>query len=234
MTAIFKREFKSYFSSPVGYVCVAALACLYGFFYYQVMRMGSSSYIPQVYSSMFTFSMMVIPIITMRSFSEEQKNKTDQALLTAPVGVTSIVVGKFLAAFSVYTVATIIGLLPAIAMSTFSSPPWGIILGNFIATLLYGAAMVSIGVFISSLTVSQVIAAIGTFVIAMLLLLMENMASAASGNIIGQIVGWLSFTTRYSVFTQGIFSVSSTVFFLSISAIFVFLTARKLESRRWN
>lgn len=234
MKAIFKRELKSYFASPVGYVCIAALACLYGLFYYQVMLSGSSSYVTQVYNSLFTFGMMIIPIITMRSMCEDRKNKTDQALLTAPVGVTSIVVGKFLAAFGVYFIASSLGLLPAIALSTFSSPPWGIIFGNYIATLLYGSAMISIGVFISSLTVSQVIAAIGTFVIAMLLLLMESVAAATSGNFVGQIVGWLSFTSRYNVFTQGIFSVSSAVFFLSISAVFVFLTARKLESRRWN
>lgn len=234
MLAIFKRELKSYFSSPVGYVCIAALAGLYGLFYYQVMQSGSSAYVTQVYSTMFMFCMMIIPIITMRSMSEDRKNKTDQALLTAPVGVTAIVLGKFLSAFVVYLIASAFGLLPAIAMSTFSNPPWGIIFGNFIGTLLYGAAMVSIGVFISSLTVSQVIAAIGTFVVAMLLLFMNNVASAASGNFVGQLVGWISFSNRYQVFTQGIFSVPSTVFFLSVTAVFIFLTARKLESRRWN
>ena len=234
MLAVFKRELKSYFSSPVGYVCVAALACLYGFFYFGVMLSGSSSFITQVYSSMFMFGMMIIPIITMKTMSEDRKNKTDQALLTAPVGVTAIVVGKFLAAFAVYAIASVIGLLPAVAMSTFSSPPWGIIFGNFIATLLYGGAMISIGVFISSLTVSQVIAAIGTFVISVILMFVDNMASAFTGTFVGDAIGWVSFTQRYNVFTQGIFSVSSCVFFLSIIAVFVFLTARKVESRRWN
>ena len=85
MRAVFKRELRSYFNSPVGYVCVAALTALYGFFYYQVMMLGSSSYISNVYSAMFSFCMMVIPIITMRSMTDDQKNKTDQALLTAPV-----------------------------------------------------------------------------------------------------------------------------------------------------
>ena len=82
MKAICKREIRSYFNSPIGYVCVAALLALYGYYYYLVMRMGSSSYISSVYGVMFSFSMMVIPIITMRSMSDDQKNKTDQALLT--------------------------------------------------------------------------------------------------------------------------------------------------------
>lgn len=234
MKAIFKREIRSYFSSPVGYVCVAALTALYGYFYYGVMRLGSTSYIRNVYSTMFTFCMMIIPIITMRSMSDDQKNKTDQALLTAPVGVTSIVLGKFFACSFVFFAASTIGLLPAVAMSFFSSPAWGEIIGNYLGTLLYGGAMISIGVFISSLTVSQIIAAIGTFVVAVFLMFIDGLASAISNETVQSVVGWLSFNTRYSTFTKGIFSVSAAVFFLSVMAVFIFLTARRLESRRWN
>jgi ABC-2 type transport system permease protein len=84
------------------------------------------------------------------------------------------------------------------------------------------------------LTVSQVIAAIGTFIIAVLLMFVDQIASALSGNIIGTVLGWISFTSRYDIFTRGIFSVSSVVYFVSVAAVFVFLTARKVESRRWN
>ena len=214
MRAIFKREMRAYFASPVGYVVVAALLALYGFFYYQVMAIGSSSYITQVFSTMFMFSMMIMPIITMRSMSDDRKNKTDQALITAPVSVTGIVMGKFLAAFGVYFIANTLALLPAITMGFFSSAfPWGILFGNYIGTLLYGAAMISIGVFISGLTISQVIAAIGTFVIAVFLMFVDQIASALSGNFIGTILTWISFTSRYDTFTQGIFSVSSCVEF---------------------
>ena len=235
MKAIFKRELKAYFASPVGYVVVAALLALYGFFYYQVMMIGSSSYISQVFGTMFTFCMMIIPIITMRSMSDERKNKTDQALLTAPVSVTAIVLGKFFAAFGVYFVANALALLPAFAISLFATAfPWGIMIGNFIGTLLYGAAMIAIGVFISSLTISQVIAAIGTFAISVFLMFIDQIASALSGNILGTIISWISFTARYDIFTQGVFSISSCVYFISVSAVFVFLTAHKVESRRWN
>lgn len=235
MTAIFKRELRSYFSSPIGYVCVAALAALYGFFYFVVMVQGSSSYIPNiVYSTMFNFSMLVIPIITMRSMTDDQKNKTDQILLTAPVGVTAIVAGKFLACFVVFFIASTIGLLPAVAMSFFSTPGWGEIIGNYLGTLLYGGAMISIGVFISSLTVSQIIAAIGTFAVSVFLMYIDALASSINNAVVATIVSWISFSNRYSTFTQGLFSVSSTVFFLSVMAIFVFLTARRVESRRWS
>lgn len=119
-------------------------------------------------------------------------------------------------------------------MSFFSSPAWGEIIGNYLGTLLYGGAMISIGVFISSLTVSQIIAAIGTFVVAVFLMFIDGLASAISNETVQSVVGWLSFNTRYSTFTKGIFSVSAAVFFLSVMAVFIFLTARRLESRRWN
>ena len=214
MIAISKREIRSFFNSPVGYVCIAALAALYGYYYYLVMAIGSTSYISAVYQTMFSFSMMIIPIITMKSMSDDQKNKTDQALLTAPVGVTSIVVGKFLACFFVFFVASTLGLLPAVAMSFFSSPSWGEIIGNYLGTLLYGGAMVSIGVFI--------------------LMYIDTLGGAVSSDAVATVVDWISFNNRYTTFTQGLFSISSTVFFLSVIAVFIFLTARRLESRRWS
>ena len=235
MKAVFKRELRSYFASPIGYVCVAALLALYGFYYFQVMMMGSTSYITSAYNAMFTFCMMIIPIITIRSMCDDQKNKTDQALLTAPVGVTAIVLGKFFACCFVYFVATTLGgILPAIVMSTFSTPSWGEIIGNYIGALLYGAAMISIGVFISSLTVSQIIAAIGTFIISVLLMYMDSLASVVSNEVLSTAIQWFSFNDRYSTFTQGMFSISSVIFFISVVAVFVFLTARKVESRRWS
>ena len=234
MRAILKREMRSYFSSPIGYVCIAVLCALFGFYYYWAMLMGSTSYIPDVYSTMFMWCMMIIPIITMRSMTDDRKNKTDQALLTAPVGVTGIVMGKFLAAFCVFGIAMVLSLVPAFVMSFFGSPVWAVILGTFFGTLLYGGAMISIGVFISSLTESQIIAAIGTFAISIFLMVIGNMGSVVGNNFLGTLINWISFENRYTPFTNGSFNISSIVFFLSVMAIFVFITARKLESRRWS
>ena len=230
MKAIFKREVRSYFSSPIGYVCVAALLALYGYYYYLVMSMGTSSLISSVYSVMFTFSMMVIPIITMRSMSDDRKNKTDQALRTAPGGAGAIVLGKFLSCFFVFFIASSLGLLPAVAISFFSSPSWGEIIGNYLGTLLYGGAMVSIGVFISSLTVSQIIAAIGTFAVSVFLMYIDMLVSSLSNEFVAKLVEWISFHNRYTPFTQGMFSISAAVFFISVMAVFVFLTSRRLET----
>ncbi|MGN0563491.1 MAG: ABC transporter permease [Candidatus Heritagella sp.] len=234
MRAVLKREIRSYFTSPIGYVCIAVLLALFGYWYYIVMLSGSSSNITYVYSYMFSYCMMIIPILTMRTISDDQKNKTDQALLTAPVSVMGIVIGKFLAAFFVYFVALTGTLVPCVVISFFGAPNWSEILGNYVGSLLYGGAMISIGVFISSLTVSQIIAAIGTFAVSILLVIIGQISSSFSGTWIADVVKWISFESRYSPFTQGQFNLSSVVYFISVMAIFVFFTTRKIESRRYR
>ena len=234
MRAVLKREIRSYFTSPIGYVCIAVLLALFGYWYYIVMLSGSSANITYVYSYMFSYCMMVIPILTMRTISDDQKNKTDQALLTAPVSVMGIVIGKFLAAFFVYFIALTGTLIPCVVISFIGAPNWSEILGNYVGSLLYGGAMISIGVFISSLTVSQIIAAIGTFAVSILLVIIGQISSSFSGTWIADVVKWISFESRYSPFTQGQFNLSSVVYFISVMAIFVFFTTRKIESRRYR
>ena len=234
MKAIAKKEFRSYFFSPIAYVFIGVILLLFGFYFYQVLRIGSSTYITDVYSTMFIWSMMFLPILTMRSFSEELRNHTDQGLLTAPVGVGSIVFGKFLAALSVFAVAMALSLIPVAIISLFSSPSWAEIIGTVVGSLLYGAAMISIGVFLSALTQSQIIAAIATFGVSILLLVVNQLSSLVSGSFVAGVLNWISFDARYQPFTKGLFNISSIVYFLSVAAVFIFLTARKLESKRWS
>jgi ABC-2 type transport system permease protein len=232
--AIAKRELKAYFISPIGYACIAILLALYGYYFYQVMMLRSSYYIQSVYSTMFIWGMMVIPIITMRSFSEEMRNRTDQALLTAPVGVTSIVLGKFLAALAVFAIALLGSLIPVVVIGLHSSPSWAHIFGNILGTLLYGAGMIAVGIYISSLTQSQIVAAISTFGISIILMVVSQLNGLVTNENVSKVINWISFDTRFQPFTKGILNISSIVFFLSVAAVFIFLTARKLESKRWS
>ncbi len=232
MKAIYKKEMRSFFYAPTGYVCVAAIAALYGFFYYQVMMTGTSTYVTAVYSMLFSFGMMLIPILTMRSMAEEKKNRTDQALLTAPVEVSAIVTGKFLSCFSVFAFASLLGLLPAVAMSAFAAPPWGLIAGNFAGTLCYGAAMTAIGIFLSGLTANQIVAAVSTFATAMFLMYMDAAAAAVSIDLAANLIRAVSFYSRYAELTRGIFSVPSIVYFVSVTVFFLYLTVVRTESGR--
>lgn len=234
MIAIWKRELRSYFYSPIAYVFMAVVLFLFGMYYWQVVLMGSSVYIGQVYGVMFTWCMLFLPALTMKTLSEDRKNKTDQALITAPVSVTGIVWGKFLSAFSIYLFTMLITLIPAFVIGLFSDPSWASIFGNFVASLLYGAAIIAIGVFISSLTESQIVALVGTVGTSILLMLIDSLGGVFGNEAIETIVSWISFQSRYTPFTNGIFNVSSVVFFLSVVAVFNFITARRLESRRWS
>lgn len=233
MRAIFKRELRAYFCSPAGYVCIAALTALYGFFYYQVMLTGSSAYVTAVYAMLFTFGMLLIPVLTMKSMAEERKNRTDQALLTAPLDTWQIVTGKFLACFFVYFTASTAGLLPAAVIEGFADPPWGLILGNYLGTLLYGSAMTAIGICISCITASQMIAAVATFAAAVFLMYLDTAAAAVQLPFLSGLVESVSFYARYSELTRGIFSLDGAVYFMSLTALFLWLGAEKLESTRY-
>jgi len=134
----------------------------------------------------------------------------------------------------VYAIAIAGSMIPVVIIGFFSAPSWPLIFGNVLGSLLYGAAMIAIGVFISSLTQSQIVAAIGTFGISIILLVVDQLSSVVSNAVLVKVIGWVSFNTRYQPFTKGIFDISSIVFFLSVIAVFVFLTARKLESKRWS
>ena len=234
MTAIWRGELKCYYYSPIAYVFMGVILFLFGIYFWQVVMSGSSYYMTQVYSIMFTWCMLFLPALTMKTFSEERKNKTDQALLTAPVSVTSIVWGKFLSAFCVYLFTMLITLVPVFIIGAFSDPSWQLIFGNIVATLLYGAAIIAIGVFISSLTESQIVALVATVGVSILLMLVDSFSGLVDNAVFQTIVNWISFQSRYTPFTNGIFNVSSVVFFLSVVVVFNFLTARKLESRRWS
>lgn len=232
MKATIKRELHCYFTSPIGFGFIAAVAALYGFFYYQVMMSGSSSYVTAVYSMLFSFDMMLVPILTMRTLSEEKKNHTDQAFLTAPVEIGTVIAGKFIACFCIFFAASTLGLFPAVAMSTFSSPPWGMILGNYFGTLCYGGAMIAIGIFISGLTVNQIVAAVATFTISIFLMYMDSMAAALNNSAIIAFIGKISFYSRYTTLIRGIFSIESIVYFLSIIAVFLFCATVRLKAER--
>lgn len=234
MGAVAKKELKQYFHSPVAYVCIGVLMALFGFFYTQVLISGSSSNISYVYSNMFVWCMLVVPILTMRTLSEERRNKTDQALLTAPVSTMGIAGGKFVGAFSIYGLAMTMSLIPAVVLSFVGKPNWGMIFGEYLGALFFGMAMTAIGIFVSSLTENPVIAAIGSLGIAIFLMVIDSVSSAVNNPVLSKVVSWISFSTRYQQFTSGTFDISSVVFFLSVTVAMLFLTSRRLESRRWN
>lgn len=234
MLAIYKREMHSFFTNPLGYVFIAVLMLFEGLEFYAILSSGSSYNFTVMYSDLFSYCMLLIPLLTMKLLSEDKKQKTDQALLTAPVSLFGLVFGKFLAALSVYSIAVGFTLVHAFVLSFFAEPYWGIILGNIVGTILYGAATIAIGLLISSLTDSQMIAALGTFGVSLFLLYSGTIASFSNNETVTAIGNGLSFYTRYYQLTTGILDFSSIIYFVSVAGVFLYLTVCVLEKKRWS
>lgn len=233
MLAIFKRELKAYFTSPLGYVFLAIFYAFSGLFFYIFSLSVGSTDISSVFLMMFIVLMVFVPLLTMRLLSEDKKQKTDQLILTAPVSLLSIVMGKFLAAYAIFAIGVAVMPVYGFVMSTFATVSWLPIWGNTVGLLLLGGIFVSIGLFISSLTENQMIAAIGGFFINLMILLMNTLKSALPNGFLQDVLSSISVYSRYSEITSGIFSLSSLIFFVSVIFIFLFLTVRVLEKRRW-
>ena len=234
MSAIFKRDFRAYFTSPIGYVFCAIFLCLFSFFFYLGNIRSLTSDMSSLFSNMLLFTVFLIPVLTMRVFSEEYKQKTDQLLLTAPVNLRDIVMGKFFAALGVFLTAMVITFSYSLIISFFGQPEMGIVLGNYVAYIALASAFFSIGVFISSLTESQIVAGIISWGVFLGLYLLNSAASLVSQPWLVSVLNWLSLFNRYTTFTRGVFAVSDFLFYISVCAVFLFLTTRILEKKRWS
>lgn len=232
MTAIFKREFKSYFTSPLGYVYLAIFLFFEGYFFVNLYGYGSPNN-EIIFASLSTVVVLVTPVLTMRLLSEERRQKIDQALLTAPVTISSIVLGKFLASVAVYALALSPIVLFELIVTLLSTPNWLVFLNALLGAMLIGAALIAIGMFISALTESPIISCILTLIAFLLLMVLPSLASLSGIEWVAAAANKIAFVNLFSSFTSSIFHVVDVVFLLSVIAVFVFLSIRAVERRRW-
>lgn len=233
MGAIYRREMASYFHSPVVYIYLVVFNFFAGLFLTSSCLAYQTTDMSGVFGNMFMILVFLIPVLTMKLLSEEKKQKTDQCLFTAPVSLTGIVMGKFLAAFTVFGISLMFILLYAVVMSVFSPVTWAAVFGNLIGLLLLGGTFIAAGLFVSSLTESQVVAAIGGFILIMGMYLIELLAQTISNQTVQNIIMKLSFYSKYTEFSSGIFSFPDAFYFLSAAAVFIFLTIKMLEKKRY-
>ncbi|MBO5976044.1 MAG: ABC transporter permease subunit [Oscillospiraceae bacterium] len=234
MTAVFKREVRAYFQSPLGYVFIAVMYFFTAYYFFTYNLYNNTTDMSALFNQLFSVVLFLVPILTMRLMSEDKRARTDQLLLTAPVSRIGIVLGKYFSAFCVYLVAISASLLMAVVLSVYGSPDWPVIIGNIIGLVLLGAALIAICMFLSSITESQVIAAVSGFAVSLFLVLVDALIYVVSGELVQKIFSYMSFNGRYNGFTIGIIDFSNVLFFLSIAAMFVLLTAAVLEKRRWS
>lgn len=239
MTAIFKRELHAYFISPVGYIFITVFLLVSGaLFTFTTIQMPESAD-PATYFMFIIFTFIVlIPLLTMRSLSEERKTKTEQMLLTSPVSLSSMIFAKFLAAFVLFTGTLLVSCLNFYVLYKFAASPGqtntAVLIGNVIGIILIGAAFIAIGLFISAMTENQLTAAIISITTILFLLISGAFSGTINNTVIRYILDFLSIFSRFTAFTYGIFDISSIIYYASIVIIFLFLTIRIYEMRRWQ
>ena len=287
MLAIFKRELKAYFLTPIGYLYMGLFLLLTGVFYFFDNLLSGRSQFSGFLGSVLFIYLFAIPILTMRLFSEEKKQKTDQLLLTSPVSITGIVCGKFLAALTVYCGTLLFTVLNAVVIAIYGDPQTWETVGSYIGFIFLGASYISVGLFISAVTENQLTAALVSFFALMFIWLIDlicqmvpsdtksGVISAAillaaillfiylntrnwviilGAVIIGSLtiagfyflkrdvffgfiskfLGWFSLNRRYQSFTMGLLKFDSLLYYVSFSGLFLFLTTRLIEKRRWS
>ncbi|MBR4949220.1 MAG: ABC transporter permease subunit [Clostridia bacterium] len=237
MTAVFKKELRAYFISPMGYAFLFVFSLLSAALLTVEIIYASQYNMRQFFSNFFTNTIMVlmflIPILTMKLFSEERKTKTDQILFTSPVSTTGVVMGKFFAAFVIYAIAVAITFIYVIIINTYSPVDFLMIFGNYFGLLLLGGTFIAIGMFISATTENQVIAAVVSFAVMIAMFLVSYLNDFVSG-IFATLVSFISVVDRYMYFNEGLLNFSSILFFISVAALFIYLTVRLIEKRRWS
>ncbi|MEE0210542.1 MAG: ABC transporter permease subunit [Negativibacillus sp.] len=232
MAAIYKREMHSYLTSAVGYVFLAVFFAISGYYFFATSLVSNSTDLSYVFSNLFSIVIFLVPLLTMKLFSEERKQRTEQLLFTAPVRFTGVVLGKFFASLTMYLLGMSVTLVYFLVMCAFRVPDVAIFVGNFLGLLLLGAALCAIGIFISSLTESQVIAAVGSLAIGMFLLFANSFTPVVSNQLLNKVMDAISFYDHYLSFTRGLIHLSDLTFFISVTVLFLFLTVRHLERRR--
>lgn len=234
MGAIIKREVSAYFHSAIAYVVMAVFYFFSGYLFWNMLYFDSSSLTNYVLASMFTIILYILPILTMKLLSEEKKQKTDQALLTAPVSVWQIVLGKFISAEIIYLCCMAIYVPMTIVIACFTAPQWGILVCSLIGMFLLGSAIIAIGVFVSALTESQIVAAVVGIAVGLFISVLDNIASTVQIGFIQDILKSISFMTRYQNFYSGLLNIADVVFFLGVIGLFLFFATRVIDRKRWS
>ena len=218
MFAVLKREFRSYFQNVIGWLFVAALMALFGLYFYVYNLRQGYPYLYYTLSAITIIFMIAVPILTMRSFAEDRKNKTDQLMLTAPVPVVKIVLGKYLAMLAVFTVDIAVFCVTPLILRAFGTIPMGESYIAILAFWLYGAASIAVGMFISALTESQVIAAVLTFVVLFISYMMQSLTGLISsdGNWLTKILNGLDLYAPFEKFQGGCLDITAILYYVTV------------------
>lgn len=236
MFAIYKRELKSYFRSFIGFLFIAATLFFVSLYYFVYNMLSGYPYVSYAISSVTFLFMITVPILSMRILAEERHSKTDQLILTAPVSVGGIVMGKFLALLTIFLIPTAVVCTYPLIMNGFGSVPMGESYLAVLAFFLYGMTAIAIGLLISSLTESQVIAAVVSFIVLFLGYMMSSICNliSSTGNLLTKILGCFDLATPFNEMLNGTLNLQSVIYFISLTVLALFLAVQAIQKRRYS
>lgn len=233
MLAIYKKEMRTYFTTPLGYVFIAVFLAVSGFVFAFSTFQTQTSDVSGYFQLMIFGYIVIIPLLTMRSFAEERRTRTEQLLMTSPVTIPAMVFAKFLAAFTMFAGTVLLSCVYYLPLFGYGEPNVGRAVGCLIAMLLLGMCFIAVGVFVSTLTESTVTASIGTMAILLVFVVAAIFNNLIDSYVIRSVLSWISVYSRYVNFTYGIFDIAAVVYYVSITAVFLFLAIRVYERRRY-
>lgn len=236
MKAIFKKEFLSYMHSVVGFLFMAVTIFFFALYATAYHMVAGYPYIAYTLSAIIFLFLLAIPILSMRILAEERKQRTDQLILTAPISVGKIVLGKYLAMASIFMIPVLVMCVFPLYLQNFGTVPIGEAYTAILAFVLYGLTCIAVGLFVSSITESQVIAAVLSFGILFVTYMISGIQDliSSTGNLLTQFLGVFDFQIRFSSMMNGILDITSIVYFVSIICLLLFLTTQSIQKRRYS
>ena len=251
ITALADKELRAYFASPIAYIIIGLFALLFGWFFYmfltvfirqseQMMQFGgggganiNQQMIRGVLQNAAVIILFVMPMITMRTYSEEKRSGTIELLLTSPVTDFQIIMGKFLGAMALYAAMLLVTVVYMGILFVYGNPEWRPVVAGYLGLLLMGGCFIAVGLLISSLTKNQIVAGFLTFAV-FLMLWVINWIGDSSGPRTQAIVSYLSITEHFDDFARGVIDTKHLVYYLSFITFGLFLTAKSVDSERWR
>ena len=252
--AFFSKEWKVQFSSPIAYVVIVGFLMLSGFFFYDLFSnfarilSYASGYqnkemlqqvnfndliIFPLFQNINVILLLVIPLFTMRLFAEEQRQGTDELILTSPVSISQYVLGKFLAAAAFYLFILVLTFQYPLILMIFGDLDFGKLLAGYLGLFLMGTSFIAFGMFASSLTQNQIVAAVGSFSALLIFWVIGWLAESFSGKL-GMVLEFSSMTRHFNMFSRGAVHLVDVVYYVSFILFFLFLSIRSVESSRWR
>ena len=228
-----KRELKSYFNSPIAYIVITIFLLISGWFFFNNLFLSNQTSLRGLFSIVPFIFMFFAPAISMRLLSEEKKSGTIEVLVTLPVSDWEIILGKYLSALILLSIAVLLTLAYALTLSFMGNLDGGALVGGYLGLIFVGATYLSIGIFTSSLTRNQVVAFVVSFVIVFILFMLDKVIIFFPG-FMASFLEYLSVDYHFSNIARGVIDSRDVIYYLSVIFFFLLLSVRFLESRRWR